>query len=133
MPDRVSFPYERALTPIGFVWVPTARVQIGHRRNRLDLDMIVDTGADLSMIPYQIGFALGLRKGSVGSATLAGIAGSTPYLLKSVSLRIGPFRFPCRVAWAQTDEVPLLLGRTDVLDRLTATFDRRRRCVTFRD
>lgn len=132
MGERVVFPYERALTPIGFVWIPVARVQVAHRGIRFELDMTVDTGADLTMIPYQVGFNLGLRRGRAVPARLSGISGATPYLLKELSLHIGSINLRARCAWAQTDEVPTLLGRTDVLDRLIVTFDGLRRRVLFR-
>jgi len=131
MPDRVTFPYERVLTPIGFVWIPVARVQIAHGNARFELDMIIDTGADLTMIPYEVGVSLGFERGRTHASSLNGIAGGTPYLLKKAVLTIGPFRALSRIAWAQRDDVPLLLGRTDVLVRLVTTFDGKKRLVTF--
>ncbi len=131
MADQVEFPYERALTPIGFVWIPVARVRISHRNAVFELDMTVDTGADLTMIPYQVGLNLGLRRAGSTVARLSGISGSTAYVLKKVALRVGSIRLSARCAWAQTDDVPTLLGRTDVLDRPTVTFDGRARKVTF--
>ncbi len=132
MERRVSFAYERALTPIGFTWIPMARVSLSHWRRRLELDMTCDSGADLTMVPFQVGKSLGMRRGTQTIATLSGIAGGTPYLLRSVTLRLGPIRLRCRLAWAQSEDVPMLLGRTDVFDRLRVTFDGRRRRVTFR-
>lgn len=74
----------------------------------------------------------GFTMGKSRASTLSGIAGGTPYLLKKVFLEIGPFRILSRIAWALRDDVPMLLGRTDVLDRLVVTFNGRRRRVTFR-
>lgn len=132
MAKAVFFPYERILTPIGFVWIPLARVEISRQSIRMELDMIVDTGADLTMIPYQVGVNLGLRRGRSRITTLSGISGGTPYVLKRVSFRIGPFRVSARTAWAQRDDVPMLLGRVDMLDRFKVIFDGRRRRVTIR-
>jgi hypothetical protein len=39
----------------------------------------------------------------------------------------------CRVAWAQRDDVPMLLGRVDVLDRLIVTLDGPQRKASFRE
>jgi len=127
----ISFPYERVLTPIGFVWIPVARVRLFNRSNALELDMTVDTGADMTMVPFQVGLNLGLRRGKTRLSILSGISGRTAYLLKKVAIEIGPFRFAVRIAWAQDDLVPALLGRTDVLDHLRTTFDGPRRQVHF--
>ena len=128
---QASFDYERVLTPIGFTWLPIARVEIAFGNQREQLDMTCDSGSDLTLIPHQVGLSLGMRRGRAAKASLSGIAGGTPYVLKRVTLRIGPISVKCRVAWALSDDVPILLGRCDVFDRLTVTFDGRRRRVTF--
>lgn len=132
MPDRVSFPFERVLTPIGFVWIPVARVTVSAGGRRLDLDMIVDTGADLTMIPRQIGSDSGFRAGRAAPSSLCGISGGAAYFLKSARLSIGPFHFPARVAWVQSDDAPILLGRTDALEKLVVEFDGPQRRTTMR-
>jgi len=83
------------------------------------------------MLPYQVGLSLGFRKGTTRLSMLSGIAGGTPYLLKKATLEIGPIRLRSRVAWAQTDDVPILLGRCDVFDRLTVSFSGTERRVIF--
>ncbi len=133
MSKHVRFDYERVLTPIGFVWLPVARVTLRHGKAAIELDMTVDSGADLTMLPYQVGLSLGYRKGSSRVSTLSGISGGTPYLLKKAGLEIGPIRLSSRVAWAQTDDVPILLGRCDVFDRLTISFSGPARTVAFID
>jgi hypothetical protein len=133
MSRHVSFDYERVLTPIGFVWLPVARVTLRHGKAALELDMTVDSGADLTMLPYQVGLSLGFKRGTSRLSMLSGIAGGTPYLLKKATLEIGPIRLRSRVAWAQTDDVPILLGRCDVFDRLTVSFSGMERQVTISD
>jgi len=130
MSRRASFPFERVLTPLGFVWLPVARVVVSNHSRSLEMDMVVDTGADLTMIPHQFGLDLMLKPGDGNLRTLAGISGSTSYLLRSVRLTIGSIRLNARIAWAQHDDVPVILGRTDGLDRLVTTFDGPGRQVT---
>jgi hypothetical protein len=131
MASQAIFDNERVLTPIGYVWVPVVRVRLRHGGNALDLDMTVDSGADLTMLPYQVGLNLGFRKGTSRMSRLSGIAGGAPYLLKKAGLEIATIRLRRCVAWAQTDDVPILLGRCDVFDRPTISFNGRERRVTF--
>jgi hypothetical protein len=42
----------------GTIWLPTATIK--YQNNSLSCEMLVDTGAYLSMIPYQVGIELGL-------------------------------------------------------------------------
>jgi len=131
--DReVSFDYERFLTPVGFVWVPIASVEVFHGNHGIELDFVVDSGADLTMVPLRIGHLLQLKRGTRRDGKLSGIAGGVSYTLHRVTLGIGPFRISSRLAWADDDDVPLLLGRVEALDRFVITLDGRRRRVTFR-
>jgi hypothetical protein len=98
----------------------------------IELEMTVDSGADLSMIPHQVGLALGMKQGRAPLRQLTGVAGGVPYVLMRARYQVGAHAFPARVAWAQRDEVPMLLGRVDVFSRFTITLDERRRVVTFR-
>lgn len=120
------------LTPAGFVWVPIAQVRLSHGSRSLDVEMTVDSGSDLVMFPYQVGVLLGMERGTGPVKQLSGIAGAVPYVMKRVGIRIGPFSFRAKAAWAQDDEVPLLLGRADVFKRFVVSFDERRRTGTIR-
>lgn len=130
MTGRASFPFERVLTPLGFVWLPVARVTFSNRDRSLEMDAVVDTGADLTMIPLQFGLDLRLKPAHGDLRTLTGISGVTPYLLRRVRLQIGSILLESRIAWAQSDEVPVILGRTDALERLKCTFDGPKRRLT---
>lgn len=113
------------------MYVPTARVILSHGKKSVELEMTIDSGADLSMIPYQVGVGLGLGSGKAVH-NLSGVAGGLPYLLRRLHFRLGPFSFLARVAWAQRDDVPMLLGRADVFDRFVITFHEHRSVITFR-
>lgn len=133
MTRSVSFTFSRVLTPVGFSYLPIAEVDIRFARRSVRIEMTVDSGADLVMIPRYVGHDLGmiLRKSPVRN--LAGIGGGVPYVLKRVRLGIGSIGLSARIAWAQRDDVPALLGRMDVFDRLHITFDGKRRELIFAD
>jgi hypothetical protein len=87
--------------------------------------MTVDSGADVTTIPYGIGRALRMRRQARKTRRLAGVAGGLPYLLVPLRMEIGNVALDVRVARAMRDDVPALLGRLDVFDRFTITFDGR--------
>ena len=128
----------------GAIWIPTATVEIKYQKFSLSCEMLVDTGAYLSMIPYQVGIELGLTV-SEDVILEAGGAGeaSIPHVVKEVfarltnafvlwEIQIGDYSIHARIGWALTDEVPLLLGRLDVFDEFDIEFSQSRRKVIFR-
>ena len=118
---------------LGATWVPTATVEIKYQKLLLSCEMLVDTGAYLRMIPYQIGTELGLTISEDGILEAGGTGGaSIPHVVKEVELRIGGNFIHARIGWALTDEVPLLLGRLDVFDEFDIEFSQSRRKTIFR-
>jgi len=115
------------------VWRPVAEVLLVVGERVLGVEMYIDSGADLSMIPYGLGRALGLQRNpGEPLRRLGGIAGSARYLLKSVTMKMGSYAFPVRVAWTMNDQAPLLLGRLDVFQKFRITFEEAKRVVKFR-
>lgn len=128
-----TFQYTRVLTPVGFAYLPLAEVEIRFASRSVRVEMTVDSGADLVMVPRFVGRDLGMTLRGAVVKNLAGIAGGVPYVLKRVRLGIGSMTFSARIAWAQRDDVPALLGRMDVFDRLHIAFDGKRREVSFHE
>lgn len=89
-------------------------------------------GADHTLIPYRVGRFLGLSGVDGEVHEIHGISGAVGVIYCDVELEIASLQFPARVAWAQLEEVPLLLGRTDVFDRFEITFKQSERIVVFR-
>ncbi|MHC1611363.1 MAG: hypothetical protein ACXQTW_07215 [Candidatus Methanospirareceae archaeon] len=50
-----------------------------------------------------------------------------------VDIRIDDVEFPIDVAWALEEDVPPLLGRTDVFDRFKIMFNQGSRSIIFED
>ncbi|MBM3238823.1 hypothetical protein FJZ31_21240 [Candidatus Poribacteria bacterium] len=95
--------------------------------------MLVDTGAYLSMMPYQVGVELGLTISEDEIFEAGGAGGaSIPHVVKEVEIQIGDYSINARIGWALTDEVPLILGRLDVFDKFDIEFSQSRRKVIFR-
>jgi hypothetical protein len=91
-------------------------------------DVLVDSGADLSLLPYRQGklFILDIESGNEIE-----IRGIIPYskltvYLHRLKFRIKQFEFDAPVGISESDDVPPILGRVNALDDFFVEFDRGR-------
>jgi len=54
-------------------------------------------------------------------------------IYEKVMITIGKKSFFAEIAWSQIENVPLLLGRTDVFDRFKILFNRKKKSIIFED
>ena len=129
------FRYRPERSHLGTIYRPVATVIVEHKEVVIELPLYIDSGADISMIPYRFGKALRLAETSRDRIRrIKGIAGrSVPYLVKRLTIIFGRRKLSTRVAWSMTEEVPLLLGRMDVFDKFRITFGERKRVVDFHE
>lgn len=128
---RVEFPYrkERSST-FRVILRPVAKVIL---EEEFDQWLYVDSGADITLLPLSVGDLIGFRR--LRQDKLQKIMGvgksSVPIIVKRAAMRIGSLRFAARVAWSQVEEVPPLLGRTDVFRKFSITFKEKERITIF--
>ncbi len=85
--------------------------------------MLLDSGADLSLIPYSVGETIGLELDIENRSEVQGIGeGSVPYILNEIKLKIETVEISGRVGWALIEEVPFILGRLDVFQNFSIEF-----------
>lgn len=117
---------------LGPVWRPLADVALRNADAVVECEMLVDSGADMTLIPYQIGLELGYQVGPEEIREVRGIGDTVvPYVLREAVLTVGSTEARIRVAWALVDEVSVIMGRLDVFDRFRVEFDQRERVVRF--
>jgi hypothetical protein len=129
------FHYRPERSHLGTIYRPVATVIVEHKEIVIELPLYIDSGADISMIPYRFGIAFRqLQQTSRDRIRrIRGIAGrSVPYIVKRLTFIFGRNKISARVAWSMTEEVPLLLGRIDVFEKFRITFDERNKVVDFR-
>ena len=87
--------------------------------------MLVDSGAELSLISLKLGQDLGYALADAESILLAEtIGGKVEYVLRNVEMTIDGHNFIASVAWLQTNTggEQLLLGREVVFDKFNIEF-----------
>lgn len=110
----------------GEQWVPFAEVHLKSRSGRwYTFSVQVDTGAVISVVSRSVGELLGHPAADGERIELAGVdAPARRYFVQQIPTRIGDMsEFQMRVAVAEHEDVPNLLGRLDVLDRHQIDFD----------
>jgi hypothetical protein len=66
--------------------------------------MLVDSGADFSLIPKDLGIALGYELAHAEHLSQAeGIGGSVEYALREIEIQQDSYSFTAPVAWMQTE------------------------------
>lgn len=130
----LRFAFTRGRSEIyGIVYRPSAKVYLRSSRGTwLPHYMLVDTGADFSLLPKLIGEVLGLTKSATDRPHRAGAVGGWIWvIMRRLRMRLGDREFEADVGWAQTNGAPLLLGRADVFDHFRICFDQREHATEF--
>lgn len=63
---------------------------------------------------------------------IGGIGGCVPVRFVTIPMKIDQHQFDCKIAWAQTERVPFLLGRENVFDFFDVTFQQRNKMIIFK-
>ncbi len=87
--------------------------------------MLVDSGAEVSLISYKLGQDLGYKLADAESTLVAEtIGGNVEYVLRKIEMTIDNYSFIAPIAWLQTpiDTEQLLLGREVVFDQFNIEF-----------
>lgn len=131
----IRYNFREEKSSLGKVFRPVAEVILENDGLEVGIPMYIDSRADVSMIPFRFGKALGFKqkKGDV-IRKIQGIAGARiPYILKEVTLVLNGKKFKIRIAWALVEEVQMLIGRMDIFDKFKITFDEKKGWIDFEE
>ena len=115
-------------------WTPTYPVKfILDDGSHFELDMLVDSGADITFIPKNIGEQIGLTRAPHETTfTAYGVGSELSYLVREMPIKIDETELTIRILWGQDDGVAdVLLGRLDVFDHFDVLFSQKNRQVKF--
>jgi len=120
----IEFSFKKVNSPkFGQILKPIIPLTIIGSRQKVKVFAILDSGADISIIPYSVGEIIGLELDMSTRSEIQGIGeGSVPYVLSEVGFQIGDVEIPARIGWALIEEVPFILGRLDIFQKLAVEF-----------
>jgi Aspartyl protease/Family of unknown function (DUF5678) len=114
-------------------WQPKYDVCLTFRESKI-VEMLVDSGSDISLITLDLGQDLGytISSGEILSSG-EGVGGSIQYVLRQVEMQIDDRSFSAPIAWLQ-DEVcqEVLLGREVVFDLFDIEFKQAEEKILFK-
>jgi Family of unknown function (DUF5678)/Aspartyl protease len=106
-------------------WQPNYSVDLKHKDIEFSTTMLVDSGAELSLISLKVGQDLGYALADAEPTLLAEtIGGRVEYVLRNAEMKIDGHNLIAPVAWLQTNTggEQLLLGREVVFDKFNIEF-----------
>ncbi|MCP4347741.1 MAG: hypothetical protein GY795_19740 [Desulfobacterales bacterium] len=106
-------------------WKPNYLVRLKHGDIEIPATMLVDSGADFSVISKKTGRDLGYALADAEQTLVAhGIGGTADYVLRNIEMTIEGHSFTAPVAWIQDDNCidEMILGREIVFDKFNIEF-----------
>ena len=124
-----QFPYsDRNPASAGLDLMPDLPIVLRHQARSLSAVGLVDSGASVSVLPYSLGVQLGFDwKSENAKITLAGMLAHVDARGIVVEAAVGQLApVHLALAWANSDQVPFLLGEFNFFQAFDVCFFRRR-------
>lgn len=122
----LKFPFDKSPSEIfGYVYRPVAKVSFWSRKidGWVEVIMIVDTGADYTLLPHFYAMDLGIDlKKECKVHWTGGIGGKEKvYLFREAKVRLSKWERTVPIGFLDRDNIPPLLGRQDFLETFKVT------------
>jgi hypothetical protein len=115
-------------------WRPFQDIMLKSGNFICELSMLVDSGADFSVIDYITGKGLGFEKG-VGEISEfgEGVGSRVEYVMRELEMTIENHTFKAKVAWLLDENInEALLGRENVFDLFDVEFKQAEETIIFK-
>jgi hypothetical protein len=135
MSTVAQFPYcDRNPASGGVDLMPDLPIVLRHQVQIVPCVGLVDSGASISVLPYSIGTQLGFDWQNQKTAiTLSGTLANVAARGIVVEANVGTLAtVRLALAWAQTDQIPFLLGQFNFFEAFDVFFSRSRKTFEIR-
>jgi len=122
---KISFPYKKEpSTLFGYIYRPVVEIYLKTKENQwLKVSAYADSGADITIFPKSICEILGLRLHEGQESTIKGVGGEEiKIFIHKITMRINEEELDIRVGFAEREDIPYLIGRTDILTHFSILF-----------
>ncbi len=127
MSQIASFPFAYiGNTKLGKIYRPYAFVSAFSkiRRKWQPIEMIIDSGADYTLLPKRYAAVLGIRLEECEREKSVGIGGAEiVYQYKSLPIKIGTWEQKIPVGFLEREDIPALMGRLGCIEAIKLIFE----------
>ncbi|MBI3623559.1 aspartyl protease family protein [Candidatus Pacearchaeota archaeon] len=135
----LTFRYKRVKRPNDIeIKSPSIPVMLSGTGTKYQFIALLDSGADVSVIPKEVAELLGLDLNK-RKEEARGIGGIVPAIQTNMNIELGKphemysFNIPVKVVLSEIDEeIPVLLGRAGFFDKFVISFDQKEERVTLK-
>ena len=133
MTETLEIPYSLVKNARGEVALrPMLPLMLGHADQTIQASGLLDSGADVNVLPYHLGVELGLSWQT--EATRVYLSGNlAQHEARGVILTVAIEDFPpvrLAFAWTQSEQIPLILGQINFFMEFDVCFHRTRQVFT---
>lgn len=127
-----TFPYRYKQINFGKIFNPLALIPVKASWGWQRLWFLIDSGADVTMIPVSLANELGIKYNPNAKDKLYGIGQQAlPASPGKLKLMIGNREIEIRSYFVHSQDSILLLGRLDIFEQFSVNFDRSSQSVIF--
>lgn len=129
----IEFPYISFPTIyLGASLRPIARVRMASATDSVIIDLIVDSGADITLVDALVAQELQLEPPTPDELYgIEGVGADVGVYYRQIQMTIGEYIFPCRIGILPFSNMTRLLGQADVFDQFAIEFRRFEEKVIF--
>ena len=126
---RISFPYKKEPSNLfGYIYRPVVEIYLKTKENQwFKVSAYADSGADITIFPKSISEILNLKLHEGQESTVKGVGGEEiKIFIHKITVRINQEELEIRAGFAEREDIPYLLGRTDILTHFNLLFKKDR-------
>lgn len=128
----LEFPFYFAeVEQLGKLFYPIVYIQLKTHFGWQKFDFLVDTGADVTTLPYSFARTLGIDINKLSRGNTQGIGGIMVNTWNlSIPIMIGNDEFTIHASIVKGNAIPPLLGKKDIFDKRYSLMIDSKRCLT---
>jgi len=124
---KFSFPYKKEpSTLFGHIYRPVVEIYLKTKENQwFKVSTYADSGADITIFPKSVSEILGLKLQDGQESSVTGVGGEEiKIFVHKITIRIEEEKLQVRAGFAEREDIPYLLGRTDILTHFNILFEK---------